>query len=147
MLLAPFVVQAASAAEVSLTLDQHASTSTTTSQQQHPAKKMQGYRIQIYSGVKGRESKTMAYAAGERFHDLFPELSVYCKYIQPRWSCRVGDFTTMEEAHRYADLIRKSGEFTESSIVKSTIKYVESEPLDIVDSVLRRWLSPEGDSK
>lgn len=140
MLLVPAVAQAASAAEVSLAVAQQTSVPTSASQQQRPATKMQGYRIQIYSGVRGRESKNKAYQAGETCHNLFPELPVYCGYKEPRWNCRVGDFATLEEAKRCRDSLRESGAFSECSIVRSTIKYVAPEEPDLVDSILRRWL-------
>lgn len=139
MLLAPVGVQAASAAEVSQDDLQKTSATPQASSSRHTIK-MQGYRVQIYSGVKGRESKNLAYSAGERCHNLFPELGVYCKYNQPRWNCRVGDFPTIEEAQRYAALLRQSGTFSECNVVKSQIKVAIPSNLDNIDSILMRWL-------
>lgn len=140
MLLAPFAVQAASAVETPQIQDQQVSTPSRVASSQRPTTKMQGYRIQIYSGVKGRESKQLAYKAGERCHDLFPELGVYCKYNQPRWNCRVGDFSTLEEARHYAGLLRETGAFSECNVVKSQIKVVTPSEPDDLDSIITQWV-------
>lgn len=86
-----------------------------------PRQKASGYRIQIYSGSNGRKSKQEAYRVGEVCHTFFPELSVYCRYKEPRWYCRVGDFPTMEAAQHYVALMRRTSQFMECHIVKSQV--------------------------
>lgn len=86
-----------------------------------PRVKAQGYRIQIYSGNNGRKSKNDAYKAGEVAHRFFPELSVYCRYKEPRWTCRVGDFPTMEAALHYLNYMKNISQFQECHIVKCQV--------------------------
>lgn len=86
-----------------------------------PRRKAEGFRIQLYSGSNGRKSKMEAYRMGEISKTFFPELSVYCRYKEPRWICRVGDFPTMDAAQRYLKLMRQTNQFMECHIVKSTI--------------------------
>lgn len=87
----------------------------------HPRYKAQGYRIQLYSGAHGRKSRAEAQRVGKLAQTLFPELSVYCRYKEPRWLCRIGDFPTQEAAHHYLQVLRRSALFTECHLVKSQV--------------------------
>ena len=86
-----------------------------------PKVKINGYRIQVYFGDNSRKGKTEAQAAGRRFRNTFPELSVYVSFASPHWLCRAGDFRTMEEANEKLRQIREMGIFREAVIVKSKI--------------------------
>ena len=86
-----------------------------------PKVKMNGFRIQVYFGDNSRKGKTEARAAGLRFRNSFPELSVYVSFVSPHWLCRAGDFRTMEEASEILRQIREMGIFREAVIVKSKI--------------------------
>ena len=62
-----------------------------------------------------------AYAIGETCQKKFPMLSVYPRFINPRWVCRVGDFRTHEDAQEYAKKIRASGISREVRIVRCEV--------------------------
>lgn len=62
--------------------------------------KMQGFRIQIYSGNDQRKSKDEAFLKEREVKDIFPDLPTYVTYKAPFWNLRVGDFRTHEEARR-----------------------------------------------
>jgi hypothetical protein len=83
--------------------------------------KSTGFRIQIYAGGNNRSSKTEAFRQANLVRSEFPEMNVYTKFISPRWTCRVGDFRTHEEAAEFLHRIRQSRKFKEASIVKSPI--------------------------
>ena len=86
-----------------------------------PKVKINGYRIQVYFGDNSRKGKAEARAAGLRFRNSFPELSVYVSFVSPHWKCQAGDFRTMEEASEVLKQIREMGIFREAVIVKSKI--------------------------
>ncbi|MCQ2206435.1 MAG: SPOR domain-containing protein [Bacteroidaceae bacterium] len=93
----------------------------TDSMPSRPRYKAQGYRIQIYCGINGRKSRAEAKRMGEMAQSLFPELSVYCHYKQPRWVCCVGDFPTREAAQHHLQAMRRSTFFPQCHIVKSQV--------------------------
>lgn len=84
-------------------------------------RRMQGYRIQVYTGGNTRQAKQSALRMKERVQRLFPELSVYITFKSPRWICRVGDFISREEAKPYLKELRKQGISPEANIISSTV--------------------------
>jgi len=62
--------------------------------------KMQGFRIQIYSGNDQRKSKDEAFLKEREVKEIFPDMPAYVTYKAPFWNLRVGDFRTHEEARR-----------------------------------------------
>ncbi len=85
-----------------------------------PAVKM-GYRIQVYSGGNSREHKQAAEKAQAKCKKVCPELSTYVHFISPRWTCRVGNFTTPKAAEKYIQALRETGEFSTITLVRSKI--------------------------
>ena len=83
--------------------------------------KSTGYRIQVYAGGNSRNDRQTAQRYASAVRSEFPELNVYTNFVSPRWVCRAGDFRTHEEAAEYLGKFRSSGNFGQSSIVKSTI--------------------------
>ena len=83
--------------------------------------KKAGYRIQVYAGNNTRAAKNEAHAVGMRVKELFPELPVYTTFIPPRWLCRAGDFSTIEEADAVMRRLRAEGHFKGVSIVREQI--------------------------
>ena len=81
----------------------------------------EGYRIQIFTGGNKREDKAAAQRAGEKCRKVFPQFSVYSHFISPRWTCRVGDFESFEEAKKYLNIITKARAFPEARIVRSNV--------------------------
>ena len=83
--------------------------------------KTNGYRIQVYAGGNNRQSKGEAYRMAGLVRSTFSELPVYTNFISPRWTCRVGDFRTREEAVDMLRRMRETHKFREATIVKSQI--------------------------
>ena len=83
--------------------------------------KAQGFRIQIFTGSNTGADKAKAQEMGARCQKLFPTLSVYARFISPRWICRVGDFKTHEEAEQYAAKIRAAHLSNEVRIVRCEV--------------------------
>lgn len=83
-----------------------------------------GYRIQIYAGGNNRQAKAEAYRMAGLMRATFSDVTVYTNFISPRWTCRVGDFKTQEEAAEMLQRIRETQKFREASIVKSQITVV-----------------------
>lgn len=80
-----------------------------------------GYRIQIFTGSNSRSDKMKAYDIGEKCQKKFPMLSVYPRFISPRWVCRVGDFKTLADAQEYAKKIKAAHLSLEVRIVKCEV--------------------------
>lgn len=88
---------------------------------QGPKIQMNGYRIQVYSGGNSRNAKNEAIQIGRKVRGLFNGLSVYTQFSSPHWTCRVGDFKTMEEANEVFRQLKENGNFQEAVIVRSKI--------------------------
>jgi hypothetical protein len=71
------------------------------------SKKVNGYRVQIYAGI-GADGKKNAQIAAARCRKAIPGISVYVKFVQPRWVCHVGDFGSRPDADVVAAKLRKS---------------------------------------
>lgn len=80
-----------------------------------------GYRIQVYAGGNNRQSKAEAYRMADLVRSTFIDANVYTSFISPRWTCRVGDFKTREEATEMLQRMRETQKFREAAIVKSQI--------------------------
>lgn len=83
--------------------------------------RVNGYRIQVYSGDNSRKGKNEAAAMGRRVKGMFPELPVYTHFASPHWICRVGDFRTYEEASVYFRQMKESGQFAEAVMVRCKV--------------------------
>ena len=83
--------------------------------------RMNGYRIQVYSGGNSRQAKNEAAMMGNRVKSLFGDLSVYTNFASPHWICRVGDFRTYEEANEVYRQLKATGRFREAVIVRSKV--------------------------
>jgi len=64
----------------------------------------EGYRIQIFNGLKEGEAR----AAQSKFYRLFPDILAYLSYDQPDWKVRVGDYKTELDVMKDLDRIRKN---------------------------------------
>jgi hypothetical protein len=60
--------------------------------------KIPGFRVQAFSGNDYRTSKEEASRKDGMIKETFPDVKTYIEYRPPRWSLRVGDFRTKEEA-------------------------------------------------
>lgn len=84
--------------------------------------KHRGYRIQVFAGGNSRASKKEAEEMKLKVLEAFPTLEVYNSFISPRWVCRVGNFTTYQEAVAMMHRMKESGEFKEISVVRTMIE-------------------------
>ncbi len=83
--------------------------------------RVNGYRIQVYSGGNSRNAKYEAQQMGRRVKSYFSDLSVYTHFVSPHWICRVGDFRTYEEANEVFQQLKQTNSFSEAVIVKSKV--------------------------
>ena len=82
--------------------------------------KVIGYRVQAFAGGSSRNDRQKAERTANTIKQLFPTESVYTHYDNPRWTCRVGNFRTREEAKAMLSEIRKLG-FTSANIIKTRV--------------------------
>ncbi|MDH6305761.1 hypothetical protein M2459_002483 [Parabacteroides sp. PF5-5] len=61
--------------------------------------KVQGYRVQIFSGNDQRTSKDEAFKKEKEVNNVFPNLKTYVTFVAPFWRLRVGDYASHEEAY------------------------------------------------
>lgn len=61
--------------------------------------KVQGYRVQVFSGNSQRLSKDEAFKKEKEVNQNFPDVPTYVTYNAPFWRLRVGDFGSHEEAY------------------------------------------------
>lgn len=83
--------------------------------------KVQGYRVQVFSGSGNAQAKKAAKAIEAKIRHAFPELAVYCHFKSPRWICRAGDFATRADAQRYLTKILNLKITSEASIVSDQV--------------------------
>lgn len=83
--------------------------------------KIRGYRIQVYWGGSQRTDQSRAQHAGTMVTNAFPELQAYTSFESPHWRCRVGDFTTRQEAADYLRKLRDMNMGSDAMIVRSEI--------------------------
>lgn len=82
--------------------------------------KMQGYRIQVFSGGNSRTDRQKAESAGAVMKSNFPSEPIYVHFYSPSWKCRMGNYKTVEEARALLARVKKLG-YTQACIVKGTI--------------------------
>lgn len=84
-----------------------------------------GYRIQVYSGGNSRAAREQAMHKGNLVKKYFVDVPVYTHFYSPRWTCRVGDFKTYEEAKLALEELKSTNAFSEAVIVKCKIQVFE----------------------
>lgn len=82
--------------------------------------KMQGYRIQVFSGGNSRADRQKAETAGAVMKSNFPNEPIYVHFYSPSWKCRMGNYKTVEEARALLARVKKLG-YSQACIVKGTI--------------------------
>lgn len=83
--------------------------------------RLNGYRIQVFSGGNSRRAKNEALTMQNRVRIYFDDIAVYTHFQSPHWICRVGDFLTIQEAREMLKQMRETGRFPEAVIVKSKV--------------------------
>ena len=84
------------------------------------ARKVTGYRVQVFAGGNKREDREKAQQAGNRIKAAFPNQPVYVHFYSPSWKCRMGNFVNYDEAQHMLNQLRKMG-FKQAVIVKGKI--------------------------
>ena len=82
--------------------------------------KMQGYRIQVYAGPKS-SGQSAARKIEQECKKALPGISTYVRFIQPRWTCRIGDFQTREDAQLFLNKLHEAKVSTQITIVRCEI--------------------------
>ena len=97
----------------------HASAQTDSINRAHPEKIM-GYRVQVYAGPKA-SGKQVALKYEKKIKEAFPGISTYVRFVQPRWTCRVGDFRTRADAQRFLESVNEAKISTQTTIVRCEV--------------------------
>ncbi len=84
------------------------------------ARKVTGYRVQVFAGGNKREDRERAQQAGNRIKAAFPDQPIYVHFYSPSWKCRMGNFVNYNEAKRVLNQVRNMG-FKQAVIVKGKI--------------------------
>ena len=90
-------------------------------------KKVNGFRVQVYSGGNTRNARQQAEIAGQKVKAILPDQPVYVHFYSPRWMCQVGNFTTQRQALSVLRKVRKIG-FKQAIIIrcKVTVNHPEN---------------------
>lgn len=82
--------------------------------------KVDGYRIQAYAGGNTKADQKKADEIGEKIKQAFPDEPIYVHFYSPRWTCRVGNYRTYEEANTMLEAIKELG-ISQATILKGKI--------------------------
>lgn len=82
--------------------------------------KVQGFRVQVFSGGNSRNDRQKAERIGAAMKSHFPDQPVYVHFYSPSWKCRIGNYRTQEEARTILTQVKQLG-YTSACIVKGTI--------------------------
>ena len=83
-------------------------------------KKVQGYRVQVFSGGNSRADRQKAERIGSTMKSHFPDQPIYVHFYSPSWKCRIGNYRTVEEARLILSQVKQLG-YSSACIVKGTI--------------------------
>ena len=79
-----------------------------------------GYRVQAYLGGNSRSDREKAQQVGNAIKKKYPLEPIYVHFYSPRWTCRVGNYRTYEDAKKMLDNVKKMG-YKEATILKGKI--------------------------
>ena len=82
--------------------------------------KVQGYRVQVFSGGNSRTDRQKAERIGATMKSHFPDQPIYVHFYSPSWKCRMGNYRTMEEARLILSQVKQLG-YSSACIIKGTI--------------------------
>ncbi|MCL2727370.1 MAG: hypothetical protein FWD56_03210 [Bacteroidales bacterium] len=91
---------------------------------QNESKKIQGFRIRIFSS-NAQTARGASLAAKEEFESLFPGTRAYQKFENIDWRVTVGDFRSRSEAMRFHKEITAYARYRAAVIVKEAIEFPE----------------------
>ncbi len=117
-------VNASSAAKTVATKEAAAAKEATSGPQILQGTKVDGYRVQVFSGGNTRDDRSKAEAIGREMKALLPDTPIYVHFYSPRWICRVGNYRQRSEADAVLKTIKAAG-YKEACIVKGKITVVD----------------------
>lgn len=82
--------------------------------------KVNGYRVQAYLGGNSRADREKAQQIGNAIKKKYPLEPIYVHFYSPRWTCRVGNYRTYEDAKEMLDKIKKMV-YKQATILKGKI--------------------------
>ena len=82
--------------------------------------KVQGYRVQVFSGGNSRADRQKAERIGATMKSHFPDQPIYVHFYSPSWKCRMGNYRTVEEARLILSQVKQLG-YSSACIIKGTI--------------------------
>ena len=82
--------------------------------------KVNGYRVQAFLGGNSRADREKAEQIGNAIKKKYPLEPIYVHFYSPRWTCRVGNYRTYEEAAKMLNNLRKMG-YKQATILKGKI--------------------------
>lgn len=84
------------------------------------AYKVNGYRVQVFSGGNSRADKEKAQRIGNNIKMAFPDQPVYVHFYSPSWKCRIGNYRTYAEAEHMMKQLKKMG-YKQACILRGKI--------------------------
>ncbi len=85
------------------------------------ARKVEGYRVMVYSGNNSRQARDEANAMAQFMRDKFPGAEVYVVFESPVRTCLYGDYRTREEAEAVMYKLKATRKFKEISVKKCLV--------------------------
>lgn len=82
--------------------------------------KINGYRVQAFLGGNSREDRLKAQQVGNSIKKKYPLEPIYVHFYSPRWTCRVGNYRTYDDAKKMLDNVKKMG-YKQATILKGKI--------------------------
>lgn len=89
---------------------------------QNRSKKIQGFRIRIFSS-NAQNARSTSQAVKEEFESLYPHIPAYPKFENIDYRVLVGNFRTRSEAMRFHRELTTKQQYRGAVIVKETIDY------------------------
>ena len=86
------------------------------------AKKIQGYRIRIFSS-NAQTARSSAQSVKEEFESTFPQYRAYPRFEPPDFRVVVGDFRTKSEAMRFHKELTARPQYRGAVIVRDGIEF------------------------
>ena len=83
-------------------------------------RRVMGYRVQAFAGRNTRNDRQKAQQTAGAIRALFPGEKVETHFINPRWLCLVGNYTTYAEAQQMQSELRKLG-YSSATIIKTRV--------------------------
>ena len=81
--------------------------------------KVNGFRIQAFSGGNSRVDRQKAEQIGANLKRMFPNQPIYVHFYSPSWKCRMGNFRDQAEAQKVLKQVKAI--YPQACIIKGPI--------------------------